>query len=115
MRRQLRPRPGEQLDIADDLDAGVAGALGDRVAVEGKAGGDDDGVELGEVGLVEVGNFRSPAKAGVQGSGEPLRRSGLGSRPSPGSNLSSHAVTLAPLASSASTVASPLRASPRTA
>ena len=56
MRRQLGPRPGEQLDIADDLDAGVARALRDRVAVERQAGGDDDGVELGEVGVVEVGD-----------------------------------------------------------
>ena len=54
VRRQLRPRPGEQLDIADDLDTGLARTLGDRVAVEGKAGGDDDRIELGEVAGGEV-------------------------------------------------------------
>ena len=66
MRRQLRPRPREQLDIADDLDAGLAGALSDGVAVERQAGGDDEGVELAEVGLVQVRDFCSPAKAGVR-------------------------------------------------
>ena len=56
VRRKLGPGAGEQLDVADDLDAGLAGALRDRVAVERQAGGDDQAVELAEVGLVEVGD-----------------------------------------------------------
>ena len=64
MRRQLGPGAGEQLDVADDLDARLAGALGDRVAVERQAGGDDEGVELGEVGGVEVGDTSSPEGGG---------------------------------------------------
>jgi hypothetical protein len=56
VRRKLGPCAGEQLDVADDLDAGVARALRDRVAVERQAGRDDEAVELGEVGRVEVGD-----------------------------------------------------------
>ena len=66
MRRKLGPGAGEQLDVADDLDAGLAGALRDRVAIEREAGGDDEAVELAEVRFIEVCDFRSPAKAGVQ-------------------------------------------------
>jgi hypothetical protein len=47
VRRQLGPGAGEQLDVADDLDAGLTSALGDGVTVERQAGGDDEGVELG--------------------------------------------------------------------
>ena len=78
VRRKLGPGAGEQLDVADDLDAGVAGALRDRVAVERQAGRDDEAVELGEVGFVEVGDFRSSpdgrpgCQAGVLSSGSPL-------------------------------------------
>ena len=74
---------------------------GDRVAVERQAGRDDEAVELGEVAR----SYRG-------------RRSGLRRRPGATRrlralrSLSSHAVTLAPLASSASTVASPERARP---
>src|SRR4051794_2391857 len=55
VRRKLGAGAGEQLDVADDLDACLAGALGDGMAVEREAGGNDEGVELGEVGGVEVG------------------------------------------------------------
>ena len=41
VRRQFGPRAGEKLDVANDLDAGFAGALRDRVAVERQAGRDD--------------------------------------------------------------------------
>ena len=122
VRRKLGPGAGEQLDVADDFDAGVAGALRDRVAVERKAGRDDEAVELGEVGVVEIGDVKSPRERGrgtirrmVEGGWHaPSAR-----RPSPSSRRSvrassfaSHAVTFAPLASSASTVARPERASP---
>ncbi len=39
------------------LAAGIAGALRDRVAVERQAGRDDQGVELGEVGAIQVGQL----------------------------------------------------------
>ena len=58
VRREIGAGAGEQFDVADDFDAGFAGAGGDRVAVEGEAGGDDDGVELGEVGLGEVSDLQ---------------------------------------------------------
>ena len=120
VRRKLGPGAGEQLDVADDLDAGLAGALRDRVAVEREAGRDDEAVELGEVGFVEVGD------ASLLRSGRP-QREGAGeltsNSPSPSSlrgarsfarasSFASHAVTFAPLASSASTVAKPDRARP---
>ena len=54
VRRKLGPGAGEQLDVADDLDPRLAGALRDGVAVDRETGGDDEGVELGEVGCVEV-------------------------------------------------------------
>jgi hypothetical protein len=69
VRRKLRSRSGEQLNVPDDLDASLAGALRDRMAIEREAGGYDEAIELGEVGFVEVCYFGTPAKAGVQGSG----------------------------------------------
>ena len=107
VRRQLGPGAGEQLDVADDLDPGLAGALRDRVAVERKAGGDDEAVELAEVGFVEVA-AQSPGEGGVQAAAPAFAGRSRLSRAS----FASHAVTLAPLASSASTVASPDRARP---
>jgi hypothetical protein len=56
VRRKLRARAGEQLNVPDDLDASLAGALRDRMTIEREAGGDDEGVELGEVGLIEIGD-----------------------------------------------------------
>ena len=50
VRRKVGAGAGEQFDVADDLDPGLARALRDRVAVERQAGGDDDAVEAGEVG-----------------------------------------------------------------
>ena len=120
VRRKLGPGAGEQLDVADDLDAGLAGTLRDRVAVEREAGRDDEAVELGEVGFVEVGDLSSPGREAASArAGE----SAVPARPRPAlrrgelraSSFASHAVTLAPLASSASTVAMPDRARPYTA
>jgi hypothetical protein len=71
VRRELGPRAGEQLDIADDLDAGLAGALSDRVTVEGQARGDDEGVELGEVGGVEVSDNQILLPCVCRGGGRP--------------------------------------------
>ena len=129
VRRKLGPGAGEQLDVADDLDAGLAGALRDRVAVERQAGRDDEAVELGEVGVSRSAIVSS--SRGDRGGGPPKAVEGPRRRPlhhrlrstvplpsshreehSSRSSFASHAVTLAPLASSASTVASPDRARP---
>ncbi len=61
VRREFGAGAGEQLDVADDFDARVSRTLRDRVAVERQAGRDDEGVELGEVGFIQVRNFYSPA------------------------------------------------------
>ena len=55
VRRKLGPGAGEQLDVADDLDAGLPGALGDRMAVERQARRDDEAVKLRKVRFVEIG------------------------------------------------------------
>ena len=94
VRRKLGPGAGEQLDVADDLDAGVARPLRNRMAVEREAGCDDEAVELRQVGLVEVDDRRSRRRA------------------KPRLCFSSHAATSAPLPSSAVTVALPERANP---
>ena len=78
VRRKLGAGAGEQLDVADDLDAGLAGALRDRVAVERQARGDDEAVELREVGLVRVRRFPFPGEGRGPGQREPLLRIGLG-------------------------------------
>ena len=64
VRRKLGPGAGEQLDVADDLDPGVSRALCDRVAIERQAGRNDEAVELGEIGGVEVGDFKILAGTG---------------------------------------------------
>jgi hypothetical protein len=56
VRRQLGPRAGEQLDIADDFDPRLSRAARDRVAIERQSGSDDQAVELREIGVVEVGD-----------------------------------------------------------
>ena len=54
----IRREPAWVIDLARVESGDSAGvALGDGVAVEGQAGGDDDGVELGEVGVEEVGDL----------------------------------------------------------
>ncbi len=95
VRRKLGPGAGEQLDVADDLDAGLAGALGDGVAVEREARCDDEAVELAEVRFVEDWRARSRLGAFALAS-----------------SFESQPVTRAPLASNASAVASPDRARP---
>ena len=100
VRRKLGPGAGEQLDVADDLDAGVARALRDRVAVERQAGRDDEAVELREVDFVEVGDV-----LGCRGTGS--------ASSSLASSFASHARRPSgAAASSASTVARPERARP---
>jgi hypothetical protein len=56
VRRKLGPGAGEQLDVADDLQVCRACTFDNGMAVERQAGGDDEAVELAEVGGVEVGD-----------------------------------------------------------
>ena len=88
---------GEQLDVADHRHAGLArarSAIGWRLS--GTPGRDDDAVEAGEVERQRIGEL-APCR-------RPLRARLLAGCPTPSPR--------APLASSASTVASPERASP---
>jgi len=61
VRRQFGAGAGEQLDVADDLDPRLPRTLRQRVGVERHARGDDQTVECGQVGAVEIdelGTFR---------------------------------------------------------
>ncbi len=116
VRRKLGPGAGEQLDVADDLDAGLAGALRDRVAVERQAGGDDQAVELAEVRFVEIGDLKLVRPERSRGALSAFVPAPLAFARDDGDFTSFFLgiprVTLAPLASSASAVASPDRARP---